>query len=334
MNCLSAGRERARPIRQMGERERMELRQLRYFVAVSDTLNFRRAAEALFISPSALSQQISELEQELGVLLLRRDKRSVELTQAGINFRRDAMELLRQVSQMVRRTTNQMDAQDVMVTVDMELVESPAMVYLLSDVAHAFHERFPNYQILYATQDSWREQRQSLLSGGSDLILTMGWATSLGAGICTRDLAESGLYILYREDGQKPDPVRLLTQYPVMLREQSVRSGAQMVEAFERLDVVPELHFCRDFRGVLLGVFSGMGVALLPAFLQGTFRHPKVRAVPISCGEDRFHMLAGWQEKGSSEIYEGFLEELQAGLGRQGLPADPAQAAESLVGFL
>lgn len=53
----------------------MEIRQLKYFAAVADTLNFSRAAETLFISQSALSKQIADLERELGMVLLQRDKR-------------------------------------------------------------------------------------------------------------------------------------------------------------------------------------------------------------------------------------------------------------------
>ena len=60
----------------------MEIRQLKYFAAVADTLNFSRAAETLLISQSALSKQIADLERELGMVLLQRDKRSVRLTPA------------------------------------------------------------------------------------------------------------------------------------------------------------------------------------------------------------------------------------------------------------
>lgn len=72
----------------------MDLRQLRYFVAVAEELHFSRAAARLRLAQSALSAQIRQLEREIGGPLLARSTRRVELTPAGEAFLRDATALL------------------------------------------------------------------------------------------------------------------------------------------------------------------------------------------------------------------------------------------------
>jgi DNA-binding transcriptional LysR family regulator len=61
----------------------MEMRQVRYFLAVADTLNFTRAAEQCHVSQPALTRAIQQLEQEFGGLLLRRERKLTHLTDFG-----------------------------------------------------------------------------------------------------------------------------------------------------------------------------------------------------------------------------------------------------------
>jgi len=75
----------------------MELRHIRYFLAVARLQHFRKAAAELNLAQPALSRQIKDLESELGVVLLDRDRRSVQLTDAGSRFLRHAERILQDV---------------------------------------------------------------------------------------------------------------------------------------------------------------------------------------------------------------------------------------------
>ncbi|MBI5773506.1 MAG: LysR family transcriptional regulator [Verrucomicrobia bacterium] len=79
----------------------MELRQLRYFVAVAEAGNISRAAQTIFLTQPALSRQIKALEEEIGQCLLERQAHSIRLTPAGEVLLREARELLRHADQVL-----------------------------------------------------------------------------------------------------------------------------------------------------------------------------------------------------------------------------------------
>jgi len=84
----------------------MELRQLRYFVAIAKHGSFSKAAEQVFVAQSALSHQLAQLEAELGTRLLHRSRRGVELSESGRIFLAHAMAILRQVDDAIASVRN------------------------------------------------------------------------------------------------------------------------------------------------------------------------------------------------------------------------------------
>ena len=119
----------------------MELRHLRYFAAVAEELNFHRAAARLGIAQPALSQQIRQLETELGVVLLDRDRRQVKLTPAGAAFLEKAQSTLASAADAIR-TAHLADRGEIG-RISIGFVTS-ALYGVVPDVIRLFRQRHPD----------------------------------------------------------------------------------------------------------------------------------------------------------------------------------------------
>ena len=147
----------------------MELRHLRYFVGVAEALSFRKAARRLSVSAAALSQQVADLENELGLKLLNRNSRRVELTEVGRVFlggtRRtlvSAQEAVSQAQEAARGERGRLAIGSI------HLVHA-----FLPDALARFREHFPLVEVTVLNMDD-RTQVEALANG--TIMLGIGWA--------------------------------------------------------------------------------------------------------------------------------------------------------------
>ncbi|ATZ09990.1 LysR family transcriptional regulator [Erwinia amylovora] len=124
----------------------MELRYLRYFVAVAETRHFTRAAEMLGISQPPLSQQIKKLEEEIGTPLLKRLTRGVELTDAGEAFYQDARQILELTGHALEKAKG--IARGISGQLSIGFASSIAFHPQIFRLLHRFQHRFPAIKLL------------------------------------------------------------------------------------------------------------------------------------------------------------------------------------------
>jgi LysR family transcriptional regulator, benzoate and cis,cis-muconate-responsive activator of ben and cat genes len=143
----------------------VELRHLRYFVAVAETENVSRAALKLHVSQPALSRQIRDLEDEIGFGLLERTAKSVRLTEAGRSFLNDARALLQHADEAVKKARAVASAEPS----ELHIGYSPTpFAEILPKTLRAFQRAMPNVHVRLhdwsnnAIHDGLREGRLQL----------------------------------------------------------------------------------------------------------------------------------------------------------------------------
>ncbi|MUG44622.1 LysR family transcriptional regulator [Paenibacillus woosongensis] len=145
----------------------MELRQLLYTLKIAEERNFSRAADKLHIAQPSLSQQLSKLEQELGVKLFQRNTSTVELTHAGASFIKHARKIMDAVEQLRQEMDDisQLRAGRVVIG-SMPITGSHLLPYVLP----AFKEAYPDIQVTLLEDTSLNLEKLTA-GGGTDLSL-------------------------------------------------------------------------------------------------------------------------------------------------------------------
>lgn len=142
----------------------MELRHLRYFVAVAEEKSFNKAAERLFISQPPLSRQIKQLEEEIGVTLIDRDNRPLKLTEAGEFFYDHAIQILAKSEKLKAMTMRKANFDN---SISIGFVSS-ILYGILPKIIARFRACYPNIEIKLQELNSW-EQTQALTEGKIDV---------------------------------------------------------------------------------------------------------------------------------------------------------------------
>ena len=251
----------------------VEIRRLRYFVAVAEELHFRKAAERLHISQPPLSEQISRLEEELATQLLERGRaRKVRLTAAGAVLLTEARKILIQVDKATESVQSTGRGEIGSLVVSM----APAMAYgVVPQVLRRFRKSLPGVR-LQLTEAVTATQEQALLEGTLDVGFCYGAIQSKGL---VSDCISKDHFILavpshHPLAGKRK--VRLgAVRGELMSIPRSVSPGLYDIiwQTCREAGLTPEsVQEITQFSNALALVSVGMGVALVPGPMAGLKR--------------------------------------------------------------
>ena len=285
----------------------MELRQLRYFLAVAEELSFVRAAERLQIAQPPLSRQIRQLEQEMGVELFRRTKRRVELTEAGEAFVIEARQILAQVEQGIGTAQRASRGEIGRLVVGFEGSSTYDVIPMSLKI---YRDRFPEVElVVYAL--TTEEQIEALLEGRIDLGFVVSPLNDSRLVIETI-LSESLVVALPQNhplSTQSEVEVQQLESEPFITFQRDRGCGLydRVITLCQMAGFSPRVIQEADEMQVILGfVAAGLGISLLSASVEH-FQRPGVvyRSLRSST---KVTLAMAWQRDKPSAVRRAFVE--------------------------
>lgn len=289
----------------------MQLQQLRYFVAVAEQLNFRKAAESLYVTQPLLSKQITALEEEIGKKLFIRNTRSVSLTPAGEALLAEADALLRQ-SAMVIKTVRKAGSEAQVSGVLRLGYEDAFDRVLLVDALSTFKEKYPNIE-LNIQHYTFNWIMRALHDRIIDCAFILLPDKKLGKELKCKALRNDELCLIaarrYIHQDKLEEYISLAQNEAMYLLEKNSKGISLIINVCSELGIAPEFHFVDSVRTMLLYAETGTGVAVVPWSVYEAYKSPRLIAYRLGTELAFQCMTCAWNATTESRLRDLLLEE-------------------------
>jgi DNA-binding transcriptional LysR family regulator len=287
----------------------MELRHLTYFIAVAEELHFGRAAKRLNISQPPLSQQIRQLEEEIGVRLFNRTKRRVEITPAGAAFLAEARRIMAMSEEAVRRT----------IRADKGEIGRLAMGYIgsanysvLPQVVREFRKRFQDVE-LFLTEMNTSHQIEALRDGRIQVGFLRPPQGIEDEGLAVEPVFREPLMAAMPRNhplqGETSLPLRLLAKESFIMipRQRGPGFFDYIIALCQQEGFSPYIVLeASQFHTIIGLVAAGIGIAVMPASMQRSGFEGVVFRTIAGGAETVLNMA--WVTNNQSLILQNFLD--------------------------
>lgn len=289
----------------------MDLKQLRYFIAAAEELHFQRAARRVNLSQPALSHQIKNLETELGVVLLARTRRSVELTPAGQVFLERAREALALVDTAVRETREAAGAEPGILR--MGYVEYLNLRVITHSVA-AYRRAHPKVEVEHhdlASAEVYAQLKEKTIDVGFGMLPVTHPALKF------RKVVEGYWSVIVPRDhplaSGQDIPLERLQGEPLIMFERALNPPLYdcLIGLFEDAGVKPEIHFnTKQVQTGLNMAADGVGIFVVASYIVDPVPDGLVK-LKLSGFENEISIGVAWHEDNGSKVLEDYLGELR-----------------------
>jgi DNA-binding transcriptional LysR family regulator len=285
----------------------MELRHLRYFLAVAEELHFSRAAARLHIAQPPLSKQIQQLEREIGVELFKRSRRNVQLTDAGRIFQREVYKVLESLEKGILKT--KLASRGEAGWLSIGFIGS-STYEVLPSVLRKFRQKYPEVElVLQEIQSS--EQNQALQE--RRVHVSFARFPKPEQGLIFETIYKEHLVVALPQshplNTKKSLKLSDLSDQPFILFPHQPSAHAEnTIQVFLNAGLSPQIVQTVEGMHTALGlVAAGIGLSLVPASMQKTLREGIVYLNLVS-PTPVLEMKMGYREDESSPVLARFIE--------------------------